>query len=487
MPFEPNTIADIVQEARSLSGESPWIEFKLNDATTQDEIGEYISALSNTAALFNKNHALMIWGINDATHTIEGTTFDPEKFKKGNQSLALWVSTLLNPQIQFYFHKAEIEGKSIVLLEIVAAYAVPVKFKNVEYVRIDSNKKKLKDFPDTERELWRLLLRKPFETLIAAENVSGETVLRMLNWQAYYKMLDEPPPIEPYILERLLAEQMIVKNETGQYNITNLGAILFARRLSDFPFLERKAIRVILYKGKDRVAATRKEQVGSKGYASGFEGLIDYINGLLPVNEVMGKALRKQVPMYPELAVRELVANTIIHQDFFLSGSSPMVEIFDDRMEITNPGAPLIDEKRFIDHPPLSRNEGLAGFMRRIGVCEERGSGFDKVVTLTEEYQLPAPEIETYHNHTRVILYAHQEFSQMSKANRIYACYLHACLKWVNKGIMTNASLRERFAVNVKNSSMISRILKEACEAGLIKLSEDSTSDRNRRYLPFWA
>jgi len=110
----------------------------------------------------------------------------------------------------------------------------------------------------------------------------------------------------------------------------------------------------------------------------------------------MGKALRKDIPMYPELAVREVVANAIIHQNFFLQGTSPMIEIFDDRMEVTNPGTPLIETKRFIDSPPISRNEKLASFMRRIGVCEERGSGFDKIVYQTEYYQLPAPEIEVY-------------------------------------------------------------------------------------------
>jgi len=487
LPFEHNMIAAIVQEVRSHSAELPWIEFKHNNAVPQ-EIGEYISALSNAAALFNQNNALMIWGIDDAAHTVEGTTFDPKTVKQGNQSLALWISTQLEPQVQFYFHKTEVEGKAVVLLEIAAAYSVPVKFRGIEYIRIDSNKKKLKDFPDTERELWAIFSRRPFETLTAAENISGETALRLLDYPVYFEMLnDDLPNSQSSVLERLLAEHMIEKCETGQYNITNLGAILFARRLSDFPSLGRKAIRVIQYKGRNRMASASKEQVINKGYANGFEGLIEYINSLLPVNEVIGAALRKQVPMYPELAIRELVANNIIHQNFFLSGSSPMIEIFDGRMEITNPGIPLIDKDRFIDHPPISRNERLAGFMRRIGICEERGSGFDKVVAQTEHYQLPAPEIEIYDNHTRVILYAHQEFSKMSKGNRIHACYLHACLKRVNRDTMTNASLRERFAIDEKNSSMVSRVLREACEAGLIKVSEDSTAKRNRNYLPFWA
>lgn len=311
--------------------------------------------------------------------------------------------------------------------------------------------------------------------------------LRRLDYASYFELLSMDLPSEKQgILDALQADGMITKNEAGNYNITNLGAILFAKRLADFPSLERKAIRVIKYSGNNRMTSA-KEQIGGKGYANGFEGLIGYINGLLPVNEIMGAALRKDVPMYPELAVRELVANAIIHQNFFLQGTSPMVEIFDDRMEITNPGIPLIEKERFVDHPPVSRNEKLASFMRRIGVCEERGSGYDKVVFQTESYQLPAPEIDIYNNHTKVTLFSYKPYSQMTKDDRQRACYLHACLKRVNREYMTNSSLRERFHIEQKNSAMMTRLLNETCDAGLIKISEDSTSDKNRKYLPYWA
>jgi predicted HTH transcriptional regulator len=165
----------------------------------------------------------------------------------------------------------------------------------------------------------------------------------------------------------------------GGWDITNLGAILFAKRLDAFHPLGRKVVRVIQYRGNGRTE-TLKEQEFNKGYASSFEALISTINGLLPVNEVIGEALRKSTPMFPELAVRELVANALIHQDFFVTGAGPTVELFDDRIEITNPGEPLVDTQRFVDTPPRSRNETLASLMRRFRICEERGSGIDKVV-----------------------------------------------------------------------------------------------------------
>lgn len=487
MPFPNNMINSIIDEARKHLYEQPWIEFKINIVDEQ-QIGEYISALSNTAALFNQEHAFMIWGVDDTTHEIVGTSFIPQQTKVGNQGLDLWISTQLDPQVQFYFHTTEMEGKSVVLLEIARAASVPVKFKSVDYIRIDSYKKKLKDYPDTERELWAIFSKKPFETLIAMENVSGDFVLRELDYSSYFDLLSvDLPSDKAKILEALLNDKLIAKAETGNYNITNLGAILFAKRLSDFPSLERKAVRVIKYEGKDRISAASKEQVGGKGYASGFEGLISFVTNLLPNNEILGKALRKVVPMYPDIAVRELIANALIHQNFYMIGTGPMIEIFSDRMEITNPGAPLIDKARFVDHPPISRNEQLASFMRRIGVCEERGSGYDKVVFETEFYQLPAPEIEIYNDHTKVVIYAHKEFAKMSREDRIRACYLHACLKRVNREYMTNSSLRERFNIDKKNSSMVSRLLTDTCNVGLIYISPESTSDKSRKYLPYWA
>lgn len=487
MPYNANLISSIVDNARSYKYELPWYEFKQNNSNPQ-EIGEYVSALANTAALFNQEHAFMIWGIDDETHDVVGTTFDPRSEKKGNQSLDLWISTQLEPQVQFYFHTIEYQGQHVVLLEIGRAFSSPVKFRGIDYIRIDSHKKPLKDFPDTERELWANLSKIPFENLIAMENVSGDFVLRELDYASYFEMLSlDLPSNKDLILESLKEDNLIVKSETGSYNITNLGAILFAKRLGDFPSLSRKSIRVIKYDGFDRISSASKEREERKGYANGFEEVVEYINNLLPNNEILGKALRKVVPMYPNTAVRELIANAIIHQNFFMQGTSPLIEIFTDRLEITNPGIPLIDKARFVDHPPISRNEKLASFMRRVGVCEERGSGYDKVVFETEYYQLPAPEIEIYNDHTKVILYAHKDFSKMSKEDRYRACYLHACLKRVNRDVMTNASLRERFKIEAKNSSMISRLLSETCAIGLIKISPDSTSDKNRKYLPFWA
>jgi predicted HTH transcriptional regulator len=208
---------------------------------------------------------------------------------------------------------------------------------------------------------------------------------------------------------------------------------------------------------------------------------------VLPANEVIEQALRKSVPMFPELAVRELVANALIHQDLFVTGAGPMVEIFEDRIEITNPGEPLVDTERFVDTPPRSRNEALASLMRRVRICEERGSGIDKVLSQVEWFQLPAPLFEKPDGFTRVVLFAHKPLAAMDRAERVRACYLHACLRYVGREYLTNASLRKRFGIDTRNSAIASRIIKEGIEGGVIVADDPGAAPKLMRYLPAWA
>jgi len=482
----PDYVTGLVHELRKLPNETEWLEFKRNDASPQD-IGEYLSALANSAALYGKTHGYMVWGIDDATHEIVGTTFNPVKTKVGNEELENWLLHLLNPKIDFRFHSAVIDGSLVILLEVGRAFQHPVQFQNQEFIRIGTYKKKLKDFPEKERALWRVFDQTPFETLIAVQDVASNDVLSLLDYPAYFELLNLPLPANrDAILKSLLADELIARSERGNWHISNLGAILLAKKLDEFPSLRRKATRVIAYRGNSRVE-TLREQMGVRGYANGFEGLIGYVNGLLPTNEVIQQALRKTVPMYPELAVRELVANALIHQDFSVTGAGPMVEIFEDRMEVSNPGVPLVEVLRFLDSPPRSRNETLASFMRRIGVCEERGSGVDKVVFQTELFQLPAPAFEVVGESTRALLFAHRPLSRMDKADRIRACYLHACLRYVNRDFMTNTTLRNRFGIEAKNSAMASRLIKEAIEAGVVHPHDEAASKRLMKYVPFWA
>ncbi|MGE0823085.1 MAG: RNA-binding domain-containing protein [Candidatus Binatia bacterium] len=467
--------------------EREWVEFKENNEDPQD-IGEYISAIANSATLHGQRSGFIVWGIKDGTCDLVGTAFRPKEKKIKNQELENWLATQLSPPVNFKIHEHEMNDQHFVLIEVPAASYTPVRFKDFDYIRVGTYKKKLKDHPEKERELWTLLSKTSFEKGIAKRAVSADQVLSLIDYPSYFELTKQPlPDNREGILNRLEDEQLIAKERDGTFNITNLGAVLFAKNIENFEGLSRKAVRVILYKGTSRVE-TIQEQVGRRGYAAGFEGLVGYVNTLLPKNELIGEALRKEVRMYPEIAIRELVANALIHQDFMLTGTGPTVEIFSDRVEITNPGIPLIDTRRFLDAPPQSRNETLAALMRRVNVCEERGSGIDKVILNVEIFQLPAPDFVVTERHTKATLFAYKTLADMDRNARIRACYQHACLRYVSNEKMTNTSLRQRFDIDDKNYAIASRIIADTIEENLIKRSDpESTSKKHAKYVPFWA
>ncbi len=477
--MEQEDLQILIDELRALPHESEWVEFKQNNKNPQ-KIGEYVSALANSACIENKEYAYLVYGIKDETHQAVGTTFQPRKEKINGQEIENWLTTQLEPRIGLTIFEFKYEEKPMVVFQIEPANNRPIHFRNISYVRIGSYTKKLKDHDDKESKIWQKAKQVVFEKEYAKRNLSSDQVLELLEYPFVFKLLMLPlPSNKDGILEKLQEEKLIVKR-LKKYHITNLGAILFAADLNYFNDLARKCPRVIIYKGNNKLH-TIKEQVGKFGYAIAFERLVNYVNDQLPSNEEIGRVFREEVNVYPRLAIRELIANALIHQDFSVRGTSIMIEIYNNRIEVTNPGKPLIDTRRFIDHSPESRNEMLAGLMRRMRICEERGSGIDKVITQVEMFQLPAPDFVAGDNFTRVVLFSPKSLRQMSKPDKLRAVYQHCCLKYISGEYMSNQSLRERFDINKKNYSIISRLIKEVIEAGVIV-----EYDNSRMYIPYW-
>ncbi|RRJ89676.1 transcriptional regulator [Paenimyroides tangerinum] len=370
------------------------------------------------------------------------------------------------------------------LFIIPAAKTQPIDFLHKSYIRIGSYTKLLNEFPEKQAKIWRNT-GKPYEMEIAREGLSISDVIKYLSTETYFDLMKIPYPTDQKgVIEKLMEDNIVIKIHS-KYAITNLGALLFAKELKDFGSVERKSVRVIVYKGTNKVE-TEREQIGAKGYALGFAGMVNWINGQLPANEEIGKALRTESRMYPEIAIRELVGNLLIHQDLNSKGF-PMIEIFTDRIEFTNPGEPIVNPDRFID-AYNSRNDKLADLMRRMGFCEEKGSGMDKVFYYNEIYQLPPINVLIVEGRTRVTIYAYKTLNDLDKKEKIRACYQHACLRYVSNDKMTNQSLRERFQIEDQNAATASRIIKDALEEGVIKLEDPENKSRKyTKYIPYWA
>lgn len=476
----------LIDDLRRLPAETSWVEFKENNSNPEN-IGRLISAISNAARLSDQNCGYVVWGIRDGDHAIVGTSFDPARQQHQSQPLEFWLAQRLQPSIPFSFSTVQFEGQRLVLLKIPPAAPTPVEFERQSHIRIGSATPPLSDYPERLSTLWGKLQAYAWESELAAQFVSGNDVLAKLDYASYFEMTGQPlPDNRAGIFEKLVADRLVRPDVGGHWNITNLGAMLFAKRLSDFSAsLERKAVRFVAYDGVSRADTVTNRSDGQRGYASGFKGLVDFIHGLLPNNEHIERDVRVERPLYPSIAIREIIANALIHQDMTITGTGPLIELFKDRMEITNPGQPLVDPDRFLDSPPRSRNESLAALMRRMRLCEEQGTGIDKVLTAVEAHQLPPPDLRRDGNAVKVVLFAPRGFAAMTQEERVRACYQHAGLKFVSGQRMRNSTLCERFGIDQKNAAQASVVIRQALEANLIRPADEEHPRAG--YVPFWA
>lgn len=483
----PEDYVELVKQLIGHVSETQTIEFKDSNARFE-MIGRDIAALANSAIVEGQDYAYMVWGVEDSTHAIIGTSFDPLTAKRGNQELEIWLRVKLSSNAEFRFLSVDVDGKHVVVLRIWPAVGYPVSFDNVEYIRSGTSTQPLQKNSQREQRLWDLTRSGAFEDQIALRWLSRDEVLHKINWARYFTQTGIPVPEGgSSILHYLVTDNIVKTLDSGQYAVTNLGALLFAANMDDFETVSRKAIRIIRYSGKDRIAATRSK-IFLGGYAD-IDGVMDYIQALLPEREVIDKGLRVTMNGYPELAIRELVGNMLIHQDLTIRGGGPLVEVFDDRVEFSNPGASLIQVPRLVNDPPQSRNPRLAKLARRLHICEEAGSGWDKIIRSCELMQLPAPEIQESRGDApsmRVRLMQRRPYRDLTVDERLQACYWHACLQYANGNALTNASLRERFGLSTSSSSQISRLIADAISDRLIRPVDADAANKKMRYIPAW-
>lgn len=476
----------LVKELCKLPKETGWVEFKHNNDNPK-MIGEDISALANTATLKDRDFAYMIWGIDDNTHNVIGTSIRLPMQKKGQEELENWLRHQLSKNANFEFLETELEGRHIEVIRIHKALHIPVAFEKNEFIRSGSYTKKLNDYPELMAQLWDKLRNNRFEDMCPLKELRYAEMLQLIDCGAYFSMLNLPQPIEEKeVIHYLVEDGVAVRFDNGLYGITNLGAILFAKDLNSFPRLGRKAMRVVLYQGKNRLII-QKEETFKKGYAVCFEDIVRYISALLPSTEDTTSVALTTKSRFPLPAVREAIANSLIHQDLYITGAGPVVEVFENRIEVTNPGTPLVDILRIIDNPPKSRNEKMASLMRRMKMCEELGRGWDRMVLACEMQFLPAPRIEIFEESTKVTLFSEIEYKNIAGDDKLWSCYLHACLMYIQGDALTNTSLRDRFGLKESSAGSISRLIKETVARHRIKPIDPNTAKRYMRYVPIWA
>jgi ATP-dependent DNA helicase RecG len=475
----------LLQRLLQEASENSWLEFKLNNKDPQ-EIGSYVSALANGAMLAGRDRGFLVFGVKDKSKEPVGTEVRLNEIKVGNENFVNWLGHMVEPRIMIECSDFKCDGLHYSIISVEPSYEKPVKFSGSAYVRIGENKKRLADFPEHERALWMATGRRRFETAIANSNLTQSDIFELLSPATIYELTQEPEPkAQGEVIKKMIDYGFLIDNMEGRFDITNLGAILLAKDVTAFPSIAGKAVRIIKYVGRDKLSS-ELEQEGRMGYAVGFKRMMRFLMANLPKTERYVDGVRRMTPDYPETAIREVIANALIHQDFTITGAGPVIEIYEDRIEVINPGNSLIIADRLIDER-RSRNEKLASTMRSLGLCEERGGGLDKALIAIEAEHLPAPDFISSENAMRVVLFGPRPFVQMSKAEKMRACFYHCVLRWLTHDYMSNTTLRERFSLTPEDYQSVSTLIGEAIKQGRIGPADRDQGKRNARYVPYWA
>lgn len=432
------------------------LDWKSGLSCKTERLAQHLCAFSNL-----KGGGLLVFGVNN-----DATLFSVTKEECDEiiQRLGNIAKNNLSVAITIEHWTTDYKGHSLLFIHIPEQIDKPTHLRGKEIW--DSYTRSAGQTVKMSRSQIKSLIADSqglsFEQRIAKENVTTDELLELLDYSKYFEMSNKEIPKDKTTIAKRLEEFDLCIQNGDTWHITNMGAVLFAKDISKFDGLQTHSVIVRKYVGSNN-RELLSEQVGKMGYVVGFEGLVEYINKLTSVEE-MG-VVRKMIPSYPKIAIREFVANALIHQDFAIEGMQVVVEIFDNRISITNPGAPLHDVNRLLDLPPQSRNEQLAHAMFMLGICERRGSGIDRAVEAIEAMLLPAAKITKGENHTRVFLFMQKNLSDMTKQEKIDACYQHACLVYEDHRAINNQSVRERFGIDKNQSAVASRIIADTLEA----------------------
>ena len=454
------------------------LDWKSGLSDKSERIAQHISAFANM-----KGGGILVYGVNN-----DGTCFSitKDEIDKIVQTLGNIAHNNLVYSIPIEHSILDYEGYSLLFVYIPEQSDKPVHLRGKDiytsYCRsagqtVKMSRNQVKALIATSQGIT-------FEEQVAIGELTKEEVLDLLDYKALYRILDKNlPKSEDSIIDRLTDYKLC--KQTGDYwTISNLGAVLFSKNLQNFPNLVGHEVIVRKYVGANNRQLEFEQHV-TFGYAVGFEWLVDFIMRNTSTEHIDVK--RKEIPTYPRVAIREFVANALVHQDFGITGMPVTIEIFSNRLSVTNAGAPLNDINRLIDLPPQSRNEQLAQMMFTLGVCERRGSGIDRAIAAVEEMFLPPVKFTKGEQHTRVFLYPQKSLKDMTKQEKISACYQHACLVYENGDRINNKSVRERFELSKNDSSVASRIISDTLESGLIKPADiETASKKYMTYIPYY-
>ena len=357
------SLKEKILELCSLQDEQEWFEFKEN-WFQPDELGEYVSALSNAAAFHYQDCGYFIWGVNDENHEIVGTSFN-QYGDYNKEPYQNYLARNLSPSINFEFKEIEINGKRVVVLVIPPAQEIPTSFKETRYIRIGSSKNNIKKYPKREIQLFKIL---------SGHVETVETLSAKYQDLTFNKLFGYYGSKGIVLKENTFEKNLKLRNKDGEYN-------MMAQLLSDNSHIP---VRVSIFEGEtkaDPLFSVR--EFGNNCLLYTLDGLLQYgdVLNLIQADETDRIVERKDVPLFDNEAFREAIINAVLH-NYWVSGNEPMISVFSDRIEILSRGtlAPAQTMEGFFLGESVPVNEKLSEIFLQLHISEKSGRGIPTIV-----------------------------------------------------------------------------------------------------------
>ena len=355
----------VVQSLIQYNAEEEWFEFKEN-WFEHHAIGEYISAISNAAALRGKESGYFIWGVNNETHEIVGTTVNYQK-DYNKEPFQHYLARLLTPDLYFSFNEIEVQGKRVVVLDIPAAKTVPTSFDGIRYIRIGSSKEKINKYPEREAQLFNVLTN----GLPTIETVESEyqdlTFVRLFTYYAGRGIT---------LRQETFEKNLGLRTKDGKYN-------MMAQLLSDDCHMP---IRISIFRGETKAAPLFSvREFGNTCILLSLDKILEYsdVINLIQTDERNRIMERKEVSLFNADAYREAVINAFVHNKW-IDGNAPMITVFSNRIEILSRGtlAPEQTIEGFFLGESIPVNRKLSDLFLQLHISERSGRGVPKITEM---------------------------------------------------------------------------------------------------------
>lgn len=415
--MDPHVLQATLENLLALSREQTVVEFKSNLDKPED-IGAYISGLANTAALQSADRAWLVWGVEDGSHSVIGTAFNPFQQKVGNQALIMWLQVMTQPKADFSFHEVTHQSQRVVMLEIHPARGTPVAFQHVRHVRVDTHLVKLAEHPAKEARLWAALGTLEDWTGVVVPEATLDDLDPVAIDAARTRYADFLVRGEPNA-----ARHEAVRAEVANWSVSTL---LNKARVTKQGRITRATLLLL---GQDESAhflapvdakmtwlrRTAQNETGPS-YPFGMPFLLATDKVLARIrNETLefmpdGSLFPTPVPQYDTWVLREALHNCVAHQDYTLGGKINVVE-HPNKLVLTNLGQFIPESVEWmLEHqspPEHYRNQWLIDGMIRLGMIEQAGGGIRRMFTTQRQRLFPLPDYvfgRTPQGHARVEL-----------------------------------------------------------------------------------